>query len=395
MKNISFDNPYLLLVAIPLVLCTLIPFFIAIRKDNKTRGTMISLCLHLVITLLVTSALAGMTYVSVITKTEVIVVADVSDSANGSHAEIDARIEEIEDSLIGNSELAVVIFAGGYKLHTPFGEELTSVSEHDLDTSRTEIASALDYAGSLFSGQSIKRVVLITDAKSTDKGADDKLVQSVDNLFAMDVQVDAIYLDSNLDEDSEEIQVSSVDYTKSTYRGHEATADVLINASFDGRAIVTLYKNEVALEVKTEKLSRGFNILNFTLDTSSDGVFDYRIEVNAEKDTSDKNNSVSFTQMVNGEISVLLVTSKKDDLQAAEALFGENAVVDMYCTSSKKNEIALPYTVEQIIKYDEILLSDVDVRELPNYTAFINSVDTAVSRFGKSLVTFGNTNIQN
>ena len=394
MKNISFDNPYLLLVAIPLVLMTLVPFFIAIRRDNKTKGVMASLALHLVIVFLVSCALAGLSYVSVITRTEVVVVADVSYSASHSLEDVDARISDIEDSLIGNSRMAVVVFGGEYRLHTEFDGEITSVKDHGIDTSMTDIASALDYAGTLFSARSIKRVVLITDARSTDNNGDARLLQSVDNLFAMDVQVDAIFLDSNLTEDSFEVQVSAVDYNKSTYRGHEATADVMITSSFEGRAIVTLFKGDEVAEVRTESLSRGFNILNFDLSTEEQGDFDYRVEVNAERDTTKENNSMTFTQSVSGELNVLLVTSKASDLDAARALYGEMALIDVYRVGAKNNP-PLPYTVEQIIKYDEILLSDVDVRELPNYTAFISSVDTAVSRFGKSLVTFGNNNIQN
>ncbi|MBO5101797.1 MAG: VWA domain-containing protein, partial [Clostridia bacterium] len=41
------------------------------------------------------------------------------------------------------------------------------------------------------------------------------------------------------------------------------------------------------------------------------------------------------------------------------------------------------------------MLSSLDVREINNYTAFIGAIDTAVSKFGKSLVTVGDLKIQN
>ena len=56
----------------------------------------------------------------------------------------------------------------------------------------------------------------------------------------------------------------------------------------------------------------------------------------------------------------------------------------------------VPYTVEALCAYDEIIISDVDVSEsVANYEMFLESVDTVVSLFGKSLLTMGNTGIQN
>ena len=82
MRNISFDNPWLLLLAIPLLAAVIVPYCIAIRKDNKNAHTVTSLILHLLIVALVVPALAGMASVTVMTQTEVYVVADVSYSAN-------------------------------------------------------------------------------------------------------------------------------------------------------------------------------------------------------------------------------------------------------------------------------------------------------------------------
>ena len=43
MKNISFDNPQWLWVLIPLILLIVIPFIIAIRKENKSKSTTASI----------------------------------------------------------------------------------------------------------------------------------------------------------------------------------------------------------------------------------------------------------------------------------------------------------------------------------------------------------------
>lgn len=395
MKSISFSNPLLLLVAIPFLALVLTAFFIAIRKDNKTRGTVTSLILHLLIVLAVTLGVAGLTYTGVITKTEVVVLVDLSDSTVEKHGDLEGYLDEVEDSMIGNGSLAVVAFGKTPVLHKSFDDRRTPLSPDAVDGSDTDVAGALSFAATLFSENAKRRVVLITDARSTGVTGDADVVRAVNALFAMDVRVDALWLDTNLGEDDKEMQITSVDFTKSTYRTHLTTADVLISSSYEGRAIVRLYRGKELLSVRTEALTAGFNIVNFDLVTEEDGVFEYTVEVVPEEDITPENNTYTFTQHVSGNLRVLLVTSKEEDVSAARRLLGEDAVIDVYNAAKKKNDISLPYTVPELIKYDEILLSDVDVLTLPNYTAFIGALDTVVSQFGKSLVTFGNNNIQN
>ena len=81
MKNISFDNPYLLLIAIPVILAIMIPYFIVRNKDNKSSTWIVSLFIHAAITVLVTLALAGLAKTTLLTETSIYVVADVSHSS--------------------------------------------------------------------------------------------------------------------------------------------------------------------------------------------------------------------------------------------------------------------------------------------------------------------------
>ena len=160
MKNISFDNPYILLIAIPLVLITLISFFIAIRKDNKSKSVVISLVLHLVIIFVAAVAMAGTSYTRMITKTELVIVADVSYSADKSLDIVDEYAKSIKDSLPDNSEVALVCFGKDYKLVSPFGTELLSVKDSGVDNTATDISKALEYAGTLPSGIPERKTIL-------------------------------------------------------------------------------------------------------------------------------------------------------------------------------------------------------------------------------------------
>ncbi|MBQ7910490.1 MAG: VWA domain-containing protein [Clostridia bacterium] len=391
MKNISFDNPYLLLLFIPLLLAIVIPIIIAIRKENRHRSVFISTALHILICLCATLTLAGMIYTTVMTETQVVVVADVSYSANRNLVVVDDYITEIQGKLPKNSKMAVVVFGKDAKLLSDFGEEIIpSVKGSGVDDSATDISGALTFATELFGEGVIKRMILISDGKETHADAAGKLISTVETVYANDIYIDAVYLDNNLGEEQKEIQISDVSYPASTYMNHEAQAEVLIQSSYDTGAIAVLYVEGERVSNQAIKLQRGFNVISIDLPTGSTGRYDYRVAVTADGDWCTSNNTYDFTQSIVAGLNVLLVTGAESDVQRAQALYGDTAEIDVYLKNPN-----VPCTVEELCKYDEIIISNVDIRELNNYTAFIDSVEKVVSRFGKSLVTMGDLKIQN
>ena len=390
MKNISFDNPYLLLVAIPVLLLLMIPYIIAIRKENRSKSVVVSFIIHILIVVLVTLAAAGTVVTTVMTETHVYVVADVSYSSNRNLDKIDAYITELQDKLPKNSKVGIVCFGKDYTLLSDIGEEILSVKTAKVDDSATNISAALNYTADLFAEDVIKRVVLITDGKETDTDATARLIRAVENLHTKNIYIDAVYLDNNLPEDAKEVQVSGVDFTSATYLNHATKANVMLQSSYETNAIVTLYRNDQKVNTHATTLSKGYNIINFDLDTSVSGEYDYRVEVEAGDDLSPHNNAYTFTQSVTGKLNVLLVSSQEADLERARQLYGDDANIVDYINNPR-----VPCTVEEMCQYDEIIISSVDVRTLYNYTAFVDAVDKAVSLFGKNLMTMGDLSLQN
>ncbi len=419
MRNISFDNPLWLLLLIPLAIGVLLPFFIAIRKDNKSKSVIASLIIHIVILVLIGLAVAGTVITTVMTETHVYIVADVSYSANRNLDEVDEYIAQIRDSLPKNSKVGVICFGKNYVLQTELGGEIQSVKDAVaaglVDDSATDIATALSYASTLFGEGMLKRVVLLTDGKETVGENTSALIAAVEQLVAQDIAIDAIYLDSNLKDGENEVQLTGVEYIRATYLGHATTADVLIQANMDERAVVSLYRNGEKLLDRALELTRGYNIVNFDLPTDAEGRFDYEVRVTVPSDTSAYNNSYSFTQTVSAELRALLLTSSVQDIVAIEKLYGGRAAVDVMLVHSDHRVLKeaqnlflnhptvtvsadprnVPCSVEELCLYDEIILSNMDVREVNNVSAFIESVETVVSQYGKSFVTIGDTKIQN
>ena len=387
MNSINFDNPWLLLIGIPLLIIVLGSYLFSVRKDNRTIHNLLSFIIHIVIVVLVTLCAAKTTFEKVITETNVYVLADVSYSSEQNLDLIDEYIKNLENNVPKNSKIGVVAFGKNYELLTELNEEFTSVKNSLVDRSATNIYEALEYTSTLFTDNVIKRIVIISDGEETKES---NIVSLVQALAVDDIYIDAVYLDNNIKEDLDEIQINSVDYISSTYLGNEEEAYAIIQSNKATKAFITLYKDKVALREKAVSLVKGYNAVTFDLDTTVSGTFNYEIKVSAENDSSSYNNSFIFTQEVSEKVKMLFISNDVNDKEVALELYGDSCDIEF-----KINNKNVPYTVEDLSQYDEFVLSNIDIRTLNNYSQFISSIDTLVSKFGKSLITFGNTYIQN
>lgn len=389
MSSINFDNVYLLFIAVPLVVLLAVPFFLAVKKDNANGHNVASLVMHVVMAVLIAFTAAGTSVVATVTETDVYVVADVSYSANKNLGLIDEYIGDLGRSLPRNSRMGVICFGKDYQMLTRLGGKFTSVNEAEVDDSETDIVSALEYAGSLFREDVIKRIVLITDGRQSYEGDTNALKRAVDSLTSSNIHVDAIFLDDNVNEASREVQLSDADFTQTAYLNRPEKVSVVIQSSYETSALLSLYRGGQKTAEKAIHLTQGANSESFDLYTAETGVYEYEVRVEAEEDESPYNNALPFTQTVAGTMKVLLVTQNSADSAAVSSLYGDMAEIDAYV-----NPTNIPSSVEALCAYDEIVISNADLTDINNYGMFISSLDTVVSLFGKSLITLGDTNIQ-
>lgn len=386
MSNVNFDRPFLLILLPIILVAIVISFIISVNKENRTKNNVISFILHLMIAIFVSLAIAQTTYEKVITETDIYVLADVSYSSNKNLDLIDEYIKDLKKNSPKNSKIGVICFGKDQELLVDIGEKIKSVKEANIDESETDIASALLYASSLFKDNVIKRIVLISDGEETNES---DLVSIVDSMSLDNIYVDAIYLDNNLNVDDKEVQINSVDYVSSTYLNYEETVSVYLQSNLDTRAIITLNCDGNEYLETAKVLEKGYNIVSFDLNTDTPGDHQYEIIVKTDDDTNEINNKFYFNQIVAEKLKVLFIGSSDSDMEAARGLYPD-ADISYYV-----EDYNIPYTVEDLCEYDEFVLSNVDIRNYKNHTQFVSSLNTLVSEFGKSLVTIGNTYIQN
>ncbi len=402
MKNINFDNPLLLLLAIPVIALVVAAFLICRNKDNRGFGWSVSLGLHVAIVLLASLALAGFSTVSVLTRTTVYVVADVSYSSDQNLDQIDAYIAQIKDALPANSSLGVVCFGKDSVILTSPGRTLKSVKEAKPDNSATDIVGALTFTEGLFQKDVQKRIVLITDGNDTVTQNVGSLAATVSRMTERGIKIDAIYLDNTPKEGQVEVQLSDVDFSRATYTGLTSEATILLQASLPTMITLELYSRPIStsgtpaefqkIDTKSQRIEDGLTTIKMHLPTTTAGSFEYRATVAAENDHSNHNNTRTFVQSVTGKNKILLVSGSDDDRLLVERMYGAYADIDSYVVKTSGSYV--PVTLEELIEYDEIILSNLDVRYIRNVNAFIDSLDMAVSQYGKSLVTLGNLELQ-
>ncbi len=421
MNSINFDNPWLLFLALPLVVLFVVPFAIAIRKDNLNGHNVASGIIHVIMALLIAFVAAGTSIVTTVTETNVYVVADVSYSADRNLSAIDDYISDLGKSLPKNSKLGVVTFGKQSQLLTPLGGKTQSVKNSTVERSGTDIIGALKYTGRLFREDVIKRIVLITDGRQTSESDANALKRQVDALAERNVHVDAIFLDDNIREDEREVQISAAELTPTTFLNSKASARLTVNincpatktetdgegnsvtAPFEVSAFIDVKRTRtdvdgaeaVELPTKTESFIFGSNYYDLELYTAEAGVYDYEVKIraaNPEEDENVLNNVISFTQEVAGKQSVLVIYDDIDDAAAVQEAYGANAEVKSYYYGSSDINTSL----EWINQFDTVVLATEYATEIGgDGLRFVNNLDTAVKMFGKSLVTLGDTNIQN
>ncbi len=411
MNNINFSNPYLLLIGLLLFCAIFITFFVLIKKEGFNFHNIVALVIHAVIAVLITLTVAGMYFEINITETDVYVLADCSYSSNRNLSTIDDSINRLYKNLPNNSKVAVVCYGKDYKVVTDLGEKFNTVKDSGIDDSQTNVKNALEYVASVFNDNVVKRIVVISDGIETSSKSISGLISDYEQ---RGIHIDAMFLDNTLTEDANEFQISNVELNDSTFVGKSEEAIVSIESNKDVSTVsIELKLNGVRPSDRNDykvltKLNKGTNKFSFELDTTIFGTQSYEVTVSEYKDsehtestdTNPYNNTYTFTQTVSQDIKILFLsndeTSGENELKYFKSIYNDT---DRYTITSFINDDEnIPFLLEDLCKYDEIVLDSFNVSKetfKDNAESFVNNVNTLVSEYGKSLITFGNTSTQN
>jgi Mg-chelatase subunit ChlD len=393
MNSIRIEHPWLLMAAIPLVIAVVVGFFLLPKEKRRRPKNLISFGLHLVICFTLALSFANIQFLNSDTKTELYLVVDTSASEKGSTAEINKTIRNVYSQVDTNTtKVGVVAFANNYEVLVKPGDgkiknldvaEMYDTSKHPhFDPSASNIEKALTETNKLFSEKVVRRMILISDGQETDGNA----IDVIDELVNQEVNIDAINIHEGL---TDEVAITGLQYTDHAFLNHNESVKVSIKSkkSIDN-ATVELISKGLVLQTKESALTPGLSIVTFdNLPNNKVGSFDYLVRVNVDPsyDTFKDNNERGFTQDFTDKFSTLIITPDEEDITEMYRLGLANKAQTKEWVSSDE----LPTKLDELIPYDEIIMSNVNLTMYEGYESFVTNLNTAVKTYGKSLLTFG------
>ena len=193
--SITFQHPWLLLLIIPALLCTLIPFFLIPKKFRRTRNRVISVTLHSLAAALCVTLIAGISFLYTVPnrENELMILVDLSDSGNEQADEKDEYVQTVINLCGEGYKVGVVTFGLEPVYAAPLTYDLRDVYRQYLsapapDTSATDIAAALDFAAQQFENPQTSKIVLLSDGLETDSEA----LSAAELIAARGIKIDTV-----------------------------------------------------------------------------------------------------------------------------------------------------------------------------------------------------------
>lgn len=397
--RIVFSQPWLLLLLIPAIALTLIPYFRLSKRHRRTRNRITSIVLHLIVMFLATFTLAGMRfeYQEPNDENEIILLVDVSDTEEQSQIARDEFVEIVlNDGKFDNYKIGIVTFGYDQRYVAPLTYEVEGLYDKYLgadtpDTTATNLADALTYSASLFSKPETAKIVLITDGKETDKDAN-KVIRSV---AAQGIRVDVAYIPSDYEEDI--VQLSNIELpTYHLVAGEEFAINLTVQSKQELQATINLFDNGEQSSVtpaKTVQLTQGAQSISFThkIAATDEGFHEICFELSLTGDGVVENNV--YKAYLNIEtFNAILIIERADESGALVQMLNDQ---DKYNISVKNiNDADMPTSVDELREYDQVILNNIsfaDIKSAYNDKPVLldELLDTYVSEYGGGLFTVG------
>lgn len=386
---IECTHPWYLLLIVLFAAFTVIPYFTIPKKYRKTRNRITSMVLHGIISLLVIFILSGMTFVHVSANSnnEIILLVDVSDTEEQVAAKRDTFVKKVvEQCQFDNFKIGIVTFGYDQEYAVPFTRDYDNIyskykNANLPDTTATNISAALLYAKGLFSESGTGKIVLITDGKETDENA-----KSIIRQIAVEgIKIDTANIDSSLDEANEIQIVKAILPDYHVKLNEQCIIELEIFSSYEDSVTVKLYDNGICDENGEiiVDLKPGYQTVSFKHSYTSKGLHEVSFKISKD-DVFEQNNEYISCFYLDVYNKVLILEQENQSQELASILTEENEFEVEVMSVWDEN---LPKTVEQLCRYDEIIMNNIANSDLQ--PEFVDILYDYVYNYGGGLFTTG------
>ena len=394
--GIIFLHPWLLLLIIPAIALTLIPYFLLNKRYRRTRNRIISMVLHSIVMVLVIFVLAGITFTYQVNnlENEVIVLVDVSDTQEDVAERRDEFVERVlSEGGYDGFKMGVVLFGFTQKeavelsfetelLYDRYQEALAGVLP---DTTATDIAAALEYTASLFNYPASAKIVLVTDGAETDENA----LDAVRSVTARGIRIDTVYLAGGLMGDS--VRVTNIIFPETHIDiNQEATLMVQVEslaASSGSSCDVVFSDNGEEIARQQLAITGGIQLVPFTHTFTEGGLHEITATIDSRGDLIPQNNSYRACLHVESFTKIAILESATGASQPISELLASEETVEYDVKQFLINEDSAPHTVDDLRAYDQIILNNIAPSDMPE--GFDEALYSYVYDYGGGVFTAG------
>jgi len=299
---VGFDLTRPLFLGAGLVaLAAIVVIWVRLAPPLSPRHARASLGLRALIVLLLTGALAGFELQTTPSAQSLIVVADLSASLQNSRDTELATVQRIIASRQGDNRAGLVSFARDAQVEVNASTDPQFSSfQNQPNPHYTDVASALQLAGSILPGDTRRHVVLVSDGRSNlgDAVAEARL------LHAEGIRVDTIAVNVPL---GPEVLVDRLDAPRSIAAGERADAGAVIVSNTTTAATVRWYVDHNLVNTVQMQLSPGETAVSQVVQPDQPGFHSVQVVVDPTLDTYAENNVGEALVQVVGPARVLLV----------------------------------------------------------------------------------------
>ncbi len=347
------------------------------RRGVPKRQWRVANGLRIVSAALLVGALLGASIPLRSNEVATVFVLDRSDSVGRAGATLGSNAaQQAADAAPDDARLGIVVSADGARIEQLLvdADQVTGFATASIDGDRSDLASGLRLAGAVLPDDAKRRIVVVSDGRTTTGDADAEALA----LGERGIPVDYLVLDSTAGADA---AVIGIDTPGSVDEGARIPIEVTVESTLQQPALVTLRRDGEPVATIDVLLEPGLNTVTFTDEPDRTGVVDYSATVDTAGDTRAQNDTARTIVDVDGPAQVLLIegTANAGD-SLATALESSGLQVDVI------DATAVP-GLDDLIAYDSIVLADVSIDQLSNDQ--VQSLVTATRQLGRGLVTVG------
>ncbi len=374
--GINFLHPFYLLLFVPAAFLIIHWWRAKSAMPFKRRALVAGM--RTVLFMLLILALAGTQLVTPVRAETVIFVVDRSASMKA-----DSRIPVFLQDAVNHKQpidqYGIVSVGQTAGVEQPITTR-TDVTQLGVDVGphATNLAEGIRLAAGMIPSTARGKIVLLSDGLATHGDALTEIALAKERGIAFE----AVSLQQP---QADEVVLSSVQIPDHLYLGEAFEIKAEVESTVATHATLRLYEGNQEVGKQAVQLEKGKNRFVFPEVSRQEGFHRYRVEVFADRDSTQVNNQAFAYTVVDGTPKVLIVEGHQG---AATNLV--NALQAGSVTVERKPPELLPKELEGYKQYASIVLADVEAMQLKQ--ADMERIRTAVSDLGLGLIMTGGKN---